>query len=247
MKMLRRSLNFCLLTSGYLRRKGVGGSVSVGSGGIHKCTACVTRLTYPGKVRFGFIPEEWFTFFYEKTGVTGPYMFYFGLLNLLFSKELYVCDHEFYNGVAMAILVTALIKKFGPQVAKRCDEEIDQIADSFASFHENEIKHYEDLIKAERTEQWRAEGNLMLMEYKKYNIALQLEAAYLKALQKLHHEVKQRLDYQVACANVEARLHHKNMVLWVNREVIKALPKMPDDELKKIKGDLSGLCLRLKI
>lgn len=79
----------------------------------------------PGKVRLGFVPEEWFTFFYKKTGVTGPYTFFLTFGTYLISKEIYIMEHEYYNGLSFLIMWIIGVKKLGPALAKYLDKEID--------------------------------------------------------------------------------------------------------------------------
>lgn len=82
-------------------------------------------MDQPGKVRLGFLPDEWFTFFYKKTGVTGPYTFGVGLFTYLASKEIFVMEHEYYSGLSVAIMCIVAVKKLGPAIAAYADKEID--------------------------------------------------------------------------------------------------------------------------
>lgn len=66
-----------------------------------------------------------FRFFYPKTGVTGPYVFLGGMTTYLFSKEIYVMEHEFYTGVSILLAIVYCTKKFGPGIAKWLDKEVD--------------------------------------------------------------------------------------------------------------------------
>lgn len=205
------------------------------------------RPEHPGKVRLGFIPEEWFQFFYKKTGVTGPYTFGVGLLTYLCSKEIYVMEHEYYSGLSLAIMAVVAVKKLGPIVAAWTDKEIDRIENEWKSGREEELQNLSEAIEAEKKEQWRAEGALLLMDAKKENIALQLEAAFRERAMNVYNEVKRRLDYQVECRHIERRINQKHMVNWIVKNVLASIsPQQEKETLNKCIADLSALAVRAK-
>ena len=75
-------------------------------------------------VRLGFLPEEWFTMFHHKTGVTGPYMFITSVGTFLISKEFYVLEHEFYTGIGLFIVCLGAVKLAGPSFRQWIDAEM---------------------------------------------------------------------------------------------------------------------------
>lgn len=151
-------------------------------------------------------------------------------------------EHEFYNGISLAILLTIFIKKVGPSFAAMCDKEIDRIEAEWNESRETQLKDLQEAIESEKTEQWRSEGQLLLVEAKKENVALQLEAAYRERIARVYNEVKRRLDYQVECQNVERRISQKHMVNWIVNNVLKSItPDQEKQTLNKCIVDLGAL------
>ena len=203
------------------------------------------RAGEPGKVRLGFIPEEWFTFFHSKTGVTGPYTFGVGLATYLCSKEIYVMEHEYYTGLSLLIMVAVAAKKFGPNLAAWLDKEVETIENEWNQGRTDTIKALEESVENEKTAQWRAQGQELLIQAKKENVLLQLEAAYRERLMNTYNEVKRRLDYQLEKSNVERRLAQKQMVDWIVTNVTKAItPDQEKQTLDRCISDLAALAAR---
>jgi len=203
------------------------------------------RLLEPLPVRFGFVPDSWFTYFYPKTGVTGPYVFGVGFLTYVLSKEIWVLEHEFWTGVSFAMMIVYATKKFGPQVRAYLLDEQKKILDDLNAGKINEIKATNDAIEAEKKAQWQAEGQKMLFDVKRENVALQVEAAYRQRLKDVYSEVKKRLDYQVDKQQVEQNVQQKHMVNWIISRVQKAItPEAEQENLKKCIADLKGLAAK---
>lgn len=80
---------------------------------------------YPEATRLVIIPDNWFRELYHKTGVTGPYVLTFGLLNFLFSKEWLIYEHEMHLGVHLALFFTFVTYKFGPAISKFLEGAMD--------------------------------------------------------------------------------------------------------------------------
>ncbi|XP_067000010.2 ATP synthase subunit b, mitochondrial [Anabrus simplex] len=184
------------------------------------------RPEFPGKVRYGFIPEEWFTMFYDKTGVTGPYIFSFSLSSYLISKEIFVLNHDYYTGISLFMMVAYAVRTLGPTLAVYLDEQVDKIEEQYRLYRELHIKTYEDGIDNEKKEQWRAHGQKELFNAKKINVAVQLEAEYRERLMEAYQKVKDQLDNEVARSAVTKCMKHKHMTSWVARNVMESL----DDE-----------------
>ncbi|XP_066265123.1 ATP synthase F(0) complex subunit B1, mitochondrial-like [Branchiostoma lanceolatum] len=195
-----------------------------------------------GKVRMGVFPEEWFQFFYKKTGVTGPYVFGTGLLATLMSKEYIIVNNEFIAGGIFVGFVVYCVRNYGPTVATYADklrqERVDFIDNKKGRF----MGDCENAIETEKKEQWRAEGVDYLFEAKKANVAMQLETAYRERVHEVSNAVKRRLDYQLDVENTQRRMAQEHMADWVVNNVVTSItPQQEKEAIAKCIEDLKRM------
>ncbi|CAK1588605.1 unnamed protein product [Parnassius mnemosyne] len=205
------------------------------------------RAIKSGKVRLGFIPEEYFVFFYPKTGVTGPYLFGIMLGNYMLSKEIYVMEHDYYIGLSIFVMTYYGTTKLGPVLAASLDKDVDAVEESFKSRRKEEEAHFENIIKEAKDAQFRAKGQNLLIEAKKENVAMQLEAVYRERLMHVYKSLKGRLDYHAKRHRIETNIHQKWMITWILENVKKSItPEIERQALDQAIVSLASLAERAR-
>lgn len=109
---------------------------------------------------------------------------------------------------------------------------------------EDEKKAITESIDEEQKAQWSTEGQALLVQAKRENVGLQLEATYRERLLQAYQTVKKQLDYQVEKQNIERRLTQKNLVDYVVAKVRAAYT--PDQEKQNINKCIADLALLAK-
>merc|ERR1712071_208302 len=193
-------------------------------------------------VRMGIFPEEWFAAFYNKTGVTGPYMALASIGTFLVSKEFFVMEHDFYVGVALALVLGGIVKNAGPGITETVNKSLDEEEAMYRNIRQKEIDQLKNSMGMETTAQSNAVAWEDIIAAKKEAVGLQLESVYRSRLNDAYSQVKKRLDYQLEVANVMRRMEQKHMVDRIINNVKKSIPPAQEAAaLKKCIADLKAL------
>ncbi|KAG1701305.1 ATP synthase subunit b, mitochondrial [Nymphon striatum] len=178
---------------------------------------------FGGKVRLFCLPDEWFNAFYSKTGVTGPYMLCLGAATYFCSKEIYVLSPHTVDGIGLALTIYILYTKIGPYLTTMLDKESESYMQSLNDTKNAVVQNYEEAIKNEETLIDQSKASITLLEAKRENVKLQLEAEYRRRAMDAYTRVKNRLDYQLQVQDAKIRVEKEHMSDWITNNVVKSI------------------------
>ncbi|CAK9298262.1 unnamed protein product [Gordionus sp. m RMFG-2023] len=197
---------------------------------------------YPPKVRFGILPSSWFDFFYMKTGVTGSYLFFGGLVTTLLQKEIWVVETEFCSGIVFIGIQIFLLKMYGEKVKNYLFNKVENNIKDVRDLHQKHIQLYENNIESEKIKQRESEAPKYIAQFQRDNVALQLERNYRERLVAIHDAIKKRLDYKTEIINTKRSFEHQNMIDWIIRHVYASItPQLEKEAMNKCINDLKTL------
>jgi len=178
-------------------------------------------------LKFYFIPKHWFDFFYERTGVTGPYVFAGALFTFLASKEYYMFGHNYghHSRQIFWSFVTFgyLNHKYGEAVRDVIEGWRTAKYKAMDVIKEEEVVNCYEVIENINLTKWRAGLSEYFNEAKSANLAVMLETAYLERQATVINRIKQKLDYQIAVQKVDNELAQSHMVEWIENKVLDSI------------------------
>lgn len=168
-----------------------------------------------GKLRIGVIPDEWFQFMYNKTGVTGPYILFWGGLTTILSKEYFVPWVDTPEHLVFLGLFVYFSKTYAPKIAAYLDKTAKETDDAYNQELADSTKHVDEQVSEKTALLSLPDANALIHEAKRENVHLQLEGALRQRYADVHAEVKRRLDYQVAVNNVQKRVEREQAMNYI--------------------------------
>jgi len=183
-----------------------------------------------GKLRIGLVPDEWFKALYDKTGVTGPYVLFWGAVATVLSKEYFVYWADTAEQIVFLTAVIGISKLYGRQLGQFLDKESEKTNTTAVAHLEEATKDVDARIKANEALSTLPEANALVNAAKRENVHLQLEAAFRQRLASVYQEVKRRLDYQVAVQNAYKRVEREQAISYIIGQVNKSIGAAQEKE-----------------
>ena len=99
-------------------------------------------------------------------------------------------EHEFYCGVALAVVLNGLRLKVGDGLYDSLKESVEEKENAVKAIRQDEIDRCKAAIAEEENSQWMATSYKELIEAKKENVGLQLEIEYRSRLNEAYKQVR---------------------------------------------------------
>nr|AHZ64889.2 putative ATP synthase B chain [Tetranychus cinnabarinus] len=195
--------------------------------------------------RMFFFPSWWFDPFYNKTGVTGPYIAVTGITMAALSKEWLVIDHSVPGGIAFWIILFQALQKFGPKLKDQSVAAFLKTMRGWADWKEGSVKLLNNIIEFNNKEIQVGKDPSPLFNVYRENVHLQREAEYRKQLMAVYKEAKRKLDLQAALDEGKKQFARRYMVNWIIENVNKSVtPEKEKNILDECIVDLKNLSVK---
>jgi len=202
---------------------------------------------YMPKVRMGVLPDNWFQAFYNKTGVTGPYLFLWGGLTFLISKEIWIVDHQFVEIFPFVLVVLGILYRFGPKANAFFNKYQEEVNHNLYHKRINGLKKAaEDVLDNIAKTTSIKDAVRAVFQAKRENLEFQLQAAHRERFEQVHKAVKSRLEYHIERDSARRQFQHQHMLNWIMLNVMKSItPQQEKEALQQCIQDLKSLSAKV--